>query len=104
VCDNVLKLSPRELACVIQSSGKRYQARDSKSTTSVKVIDMTGPKQRVLSSYEEIHDRHSRPDENLPTSGRHMYTLVLISYIYIPFRPTTFTYSNATCMGVGKGR
>lgn len=41
--------------------------------TSVKVIDMTGPKQRVLSSYEEIHDRHSRPDEILPTSG--MYTI-----------------------------
>ena len=45
--------------------------------TSVKVIDMTGPKQRVLSSYEEIHDRHSRPDENMPTSGKCVCLLLL---------------------------
>ena len=31
---------------------------------------MTGPQKRVLSSYEEIHDRHSRPDESRPSSSR----------------------------------
>lgn len=29
----------------------------------VKVIDMTGPEQRVLSGYHELHQQHSRPDE-----------------------------------------
>ena len=28
----------------------------------VKVIDMTGPKVRVLGSYQEMHHQHSRPD------------------------------------------
>ena len=30
---------------------------------------MTGRQKRVLSSYEEIHDRHSQPDEALPSHG-----------------------------------
>lgn len=34
-----------------------------KGGASVKVIDMTGPQKRVLSSYEQIHNRHARPDE-----------------------------------------
>ncbi|EEC15386.1 tuftelin interacting protein, putative [Ixodes scapularis] len=29
----------------------------------VKVIDMTGPEQRVLSGYHELHQQHSRPDD-----------------------------------------
>ncbi len=29
---------------------------------SVKVIDMTGPQKRVLSGYDEIHNRHVHPD------------------------------------------
>ncbi len=32
--------------------------------SSTKVIDMTGPKKRVLSGYDAIHNRHARPDEN----------------------------------------
>ena len=35
---------------------------------SMKVIDMTGPQKRVLSSYEQIHNRHARPDEASLTS------------------------------------
>ena len=37
---------------------------------SVKVIDMTGPQKRVLSSYEEIHNRHARPDGGSLTSKK----------------------------------
>ena len=29
----------------------------------VKVIDMTGPEKRVLSGYEEIHSRHTKPGD-----------------------------------------
>ncbi len=32
--------------------------------SSTKVIDMMGPKKRVLSGYDAIHNRHARPDEN----------------------------------------
>ena len=63
----------------MQKSGKVMKSRSGGGGGStVKVIDMTGPQQRVLSSYEEIHDHHSRPDEGQPQQGEqkllHLYT------------------------------
>ena len=63
----------------LRQSGKRVSSRGQKGHTSVKVIDMTGRQRRVLSSYEEIHDRHSRPDESFTrsaSSGVYMYMYV----------------------------
>eukprot|EP00731_Ephydatia_muelleri_P015724 Em0009g148a len=45
-----------------QSGKKQFGSLAPKIHTSVKVIDMTGPQKRVLSSYEEIHERHTVPD------------------------------------------
>ena len=45
-----------------QSGKKKFGSLAPKIHTSVKVIDMTGPQKRVLTSYEEIHERHTIPD------------------------------------------
>ena len=52
-------------------SSEPYHSRSGKSRgggggvgqSSVKVIDMTGPQKRVLSSYEEMHESHALPDQ-----------------------------------------
>ncbi len=58
----------------MQKSGKAVKSRGGVRGPSVKVIDMTGPQQRVLSGYEDIHDRHSRPDEGPQQPGKKMNT------------------------------
>ena len=57
----------------LTKDSSQYRSRPGKGAGSgegpaVKVIDMTGPRQRVLSGYEEIHSRHTRPDEELQKS------------------------------------
>ncbi|KAG8199464.1 hypothetical protein JTE90_000329 [Oedothorax gibbosus] len=48
---------------VLEGSNKRYRGDLSIPMSSVKVIDMTGPEQRVLSGYHQIHQQHSKPPD-----------------------------------------
>ncbi|KFM56990.1 Tuftelin-interacting protein 11, partial [Stegodyphus mimosarum] len=57
---------------VQEGANKRFRGD---SLSSVKVIDMTGPEQRILSGYHQIHQQHSKPpdqeeDSQAKTSSR----------------------------------
>ena len=51
----------------LKAKSHEYQGEPASSKggagSSVKVIDMTGPQKRVLTGYDEIHNRHTHPDE-----------------------------------------
>lgn len=50
----------------LTESSDQYRGKSGSSKgagSGVKVIDMTGPQKRVLSGYDEIHNRHAKPNE-----------------------------------------
>ncbi|XP_064489812.1 tuftelin-interacting protein 11-like isoform X2 [Ornithodoros turicata] len=49
----------------VKSEGvyRRTTSAPQSKLSKVKVIDMTGPEQRVLSGYHELHQQHTRPEE-----------------------------------------
>ncbi|XP_002736553.1 tuftelin-interacting protein 11, partial [Saccoglossus kowalevskii] len=51
-----------------KTSTKKSRLADT-ALTKVKVIDMTGKEKRVLSGYDQISQKHSRPDEDSGTSS-----------------------------------
>uniref|UniRef100_T1IT48 G-patch domain-containing protein n=1 Tax=Strigamia maritima TaxID=126957 RepID=T1IT48_STRMM len=48
---------------VIAEGSSRKLPCDMSQLSKVKVIDLTGPEQRILSGYHAIHQQHSRPNE-----------------------------------------
>lgn len=48
---------------VIAEGGTRRIPMDTSRLSKVKVIDLTGPEQRILSGYHAIHQQHSKPTE-----------------------------------------
>ncbi|CAL1280519.1 unnamed protein product [Larinioides sclopetarius] len=62
---------------VQEGASKRFRG-DASGLSSVKVIDMTGPEQRVLSGYHQIHQQHSKPpeqeaEESKASKGEHFF-------------------------------
>lgn len=58
---------------VISEGGHRKIKGDTSHLSKVKVIDMTGPEQKVLSGYHAIHNQHSKPLETDEESGTKKY-------------------------------
>lgn len=78
------KYSYRTAEELMQSEDQyRVQSGSQKGAgSSVKVIDMTGPQKRVLSGYDELHNRHAHPDEVLQ-KGRWVCLMRVASVVSI---------------------
>ncbi|XP_022257419.1 tuftelin-interacting protein 11-like, partial [Limulus polyphemus] len=58
-----VKFNYRTLDEVTAEGAMKNQRGDSSQLSRVKVIDMTGPEQRILSGYHQIHQQHTKPEE-----------------------------------------
>ena len=51
-----------------------------KFNSNVKVIDLTGKEKRTFSSYQEIHQQHTKPDED---SSKCINGCIICVYMYV---------------------
>ncbi|GAB6023942.1 Tuftelin-interacting protein 11 [Chamberlinius hualienensis] len=64
-----IKYAYKTIDDVMAEGSRRKLATEISRLSKVKVIDMTGPEQRVLSGYHAIHSQHSKPQESEVDKG-----------------------------------
>ena len=59
----------RSVEDVKKSIHQKKKKKNGAAASSVKVIDMTGPEQRVMSGYSHLGNQHNKPLERLEVEG-----------------------------------